>query len=79
MGWGYGGMGWGMGLALLFLVLAVWGVVVLVVRTLFSARPPERRPLDPLTLLEHRYASGRIDRDEFVRLRRDLLDNPPSK
>ena len=79
MGWGYAGMGWGIGLVMLLVVLGFWVVVVLVVRALFSARPPERRPLDALTLLEHRYASGEIDRDEFIRIRHDLLDHLPPK
>ena len=77
MGWGYAGMGWGIGLAMLLAVLAFWILVVLVVRALFSARPPERRPLDALTLLEQRFVRGEIDRDEFIRMRRDLLDNHP--
>ncbi len=79
MGWGYAGMGWAMGLVMLLVVLAFWVVVVLVVRALFSARPPERRPPDALTLLEHRYASGEIDRDEFIRTRRDLLGEQPTE
>ncbi|HET9128940.1 MAG TPA: SHOCT domain-containing protein [Propionibacteriaceae bacterium] len=79
MGWGYAGMGWGMGLVMLLAVVGFWLVVVLVVRALFSARPPQRRPLDALATLEHRYARGEIDRDEFIRMRRDLLGDQSAK
>ena len=70
-------MGWGMSLVAALGMVAFWVVVVLIVRALFSARPPESHPLDPLTLLEHRYVRGEIGRDEFIRMREDLLRPRP--
>ncbi len=75
MGWGSAGMGWTMGLVALLGVVAFWVAVVLIVRALFSSKPSEHRPLDPLTLLEHRYVRGEIGRDEFIRMRQDLLND----
>ena len=75
MGWGSAGVGWAMGVVALLGVVGFWVAVVLIVRALFSSTPSEDRPLDPLTLLEHRYVRGEIDRDEFIRMRRDLLND----
>ncbi len=77
MGWGYAGMGWATGLVMLIGVLAFWLAVVLIVRALFSSKPRDDHQLEPLTALEHRYVRGEITRDEFIRMRQDLLNHQP--
>ena len=72
-------MGWTMGVVMVLGVLAFWVAVVLIVRALFSPTPPRTHPLDPLTVLEHRYARGEISRDEFITARHDLLNHRPPK
>lgn len=80
--WGHdGGWTWAMGMHgipwLLFLVLAVLGIVLLV-RRLWRAAPgghphTSGRPGEgALTVLEARYAKGEIGRDEFLEKKQDL-------
>ncbi len=69
---------------------ALWGtlgvvlivvIVYLVVRGLGRALPPDSPPShstrlndDPLQILKTRYARGEITREEFERMKRDLLE-----
>lgn len=68
-GW-VGGMGFGM---ILFWGLLIVGVVMLVKRSIGSdiseKRDGEKSALD---ILEERYASGEIERDEFEQKKRDM-------
>jgi len=76
--WGYGGwtMGVGMVLMLLFWAVLVIGTVALI---RWMLRPPgvregsTRDERDDLAILRERYARGEISRDEFERMKRDLL------
>ena len=69
-----GGMLWGMALPVVLLaVLAVVGV--LLVRALWHrVGSTDRTASRALSLLEERYASGEIDREEFTSRRRDLVE-----
>ena len=76
------GMGWWMlwgGLMMVLfwgaiIALVVWGVQTLARRDTGRAQPaqatlPRSNPLD---IAMERYAGGNIDRDEFVKIKRDL-------
>ncbi len=71
----WGNYGWGMGFGWMFMVL-FWALVILgimyIVQTI-SRRPgqgPEEKPLD---ILKKRYAKGEITKEEFERMKDDLL------
>ena len=69
---------------LIFLVLSIWSLAVaaavaLGVHLIRSRRRPAARPMpSPLGILERRYATGEIDREQFddarARLREHELD-----
>ncbi len=74
VGWGHmSGWGWGMGLFGLFFMLLLVGVIVWAVWV--AARRPSqsdgvrRRALD---LLDERYASGNIEREDYLQRKADL-------
>jgi putative membrane protein len=68
--WSWGPWAIVMPLLLLFLILAVVGVVALIHYFWPDIISPEsHRALD---LLDERYARGEIDRDEYLQRRRDL-------
>lgn len=76
MHWGDYAWGWGMGFGWLFMtifwVLVVLGIVYLV-RTLAAKEksgPAEELPLD---ILKRRYAKGEISKEEYDRIKDDLL------
>ncbi len=79
---GWGGMAFGF-LMMIAFVAAIVVMVVLVVRALGGAArsgparttPPEKTPLD---ILEERFASGEIDRQDFEERRRVLGDRSNS-
>lgn len=56
-------------LLLALLVLAVVWLYQQVSADGSGGRPPDR---DPLEILEHRYAKGEIDRDEYRRMKEEL-------
>jgi len=63
--------GWGwvmMAIVLLLVVVVVVGLVLFISR---DAKPRDRGP-DPIDVLDHRFARGEIDEDEY-RKRRDIL------
>ncbi len=69
-----GGSGW-MGMMLLsvfFWVLIVVGVV-LIVKWLLGGKGQG----DPMEILKERYARGEIDREAFLRMKRDLEERSP--
>ncbi len=74
MGWGDGGF-WPFG-------MIIWLIIILAMIALISwavsARPSRRRyegadSSSALDLLERRYARGEIGRDEYLRMKSDLL------
>ncbi|MFI5341971.1 MAG: SHOCT domain-containing protein [Candidatus Methylomirabilales bacterium] len=77
MGWGWYG-GYGMGVVGGLLMLLFWGLIivglVLGVRWLWdhgrSGTGPAEAPLD---ILKRRYARGEITKEEFERMKQDLL------
>ena len=75
MGWGLG-EGWGMpffGVGPLLFVLIVVGVVMYLVR---QTRTTENGPVGPtaLEILDRRYASGEISKEQYEQMKRDLAD-----
>ncbi len=77
MGWGwYGGYGmWPMGFLFMFLF---WGLIivgaVLLARWLWDhGRSGTGPPEAPLDLLKRRYARGEITKEEFDRIKQDLV------
>jgi putative membrane protein len=77
MHWGnWGNYGWGMGFGWIFMVL-FWALVILGIVYIIwaiSRRPgrsgPEETSLD---ILKKRYAKGEISKDEFERIRDDIM------
>ncbi len=78
--WNWGGwMGsWGMGIGGVFMLL-FWALVMLVVVLLIrwqlsSTDDAKRTRRSPRDILDERYASGEIGREEYEQKRRDLGD-----
>ena len=73
MHWGEYGWGWGMGFGWLFMavfwVLVIMGVVFLI-RLISGNTKKEETALD---ILKKRYAKGDIPKEEYERMRDDLL------
>ncbi len=77
MNWGnWTGYGWGMGFGWIFMIL-FWALVILgvvyIVRALSrkaGRSGPEETPLD---ILKKRYAKGEITKEEFERMKDDLM------
>jgi len=70
MGYGFFG-GWMMIVWIIIIGLIVWGVIAL---TRHAGKGPgdgERR--NPLDIARERYAKGEITREEFERIKKDLL------
>lgn len=76
-----GGWGWGGWVAMGFMMVVFWGLIVAVVVVLLRGRPggfhveagPQGDAGDPaLRILDERFARGEIDAEEY-RSRRDLL------
>ncbi len=64
-------------ISLLFLALLI-GAVIMLVRFMAGGmnRPSFRKRRSPgLDVLEERYARGEIDRDEYLRKKRDIIDH----
>lgn len=74
--WMHGGA-WGWGLGMIFMA-AFWILVIIAVIWLVrsaSDHPVRAGPREtPLEILQRRYASGDIGRDEYEQKRRDLKD-----
>lgn len=71
----YEGMGWWMLMGTVWFVF-FWGVLIWVLVRLLSPTERDRSAQvdSPLEIAKRRYARGEISRDEYGRLRRDLLD-----
>jgi len=76
MHWGDFGMGWGIGFGWIFMVifwiLLILGIVYLVkfVSVGVKKEEPKETALD---ILKKRYASGEINKEEFDRIKDDLM------
>jgi putative membrane protein len=80
-GHGHGGGHWGMWIAMIVAMLVFWGALVWIIVILLRQRgshsdprllPPPASGPDPLQILDERLARGKIDEEEYKRLR-DLL------
>jgi putative membrane protein len=73
MHWDYG---WGMGFGWLFMVL-FWALVILGVVFIFKMISDRSRPAEKgetaLDILKKRYAKGEITKEEFERMKDDLM------
>ena len=74
-GWGFGGLSWIMEiLGIVVLGLIVWGIVMLARRGSQGGNSPGPSPTESaLDVLKRRYANGEIGKEEFERIRKDLL------
>jgi len=76
MHWGSFGMGWGTGLGWIFIVifwiLLILGIVYLIKYVAGSAKKEEPKET-ALDILKKRYASGEINKEEFDRIKDDLI------
>lgn len=72
----WGNYGWGMGFGWIFMVL-FWAVVVLgivyIVQTISRRAGQSGTEGTPLDILKKRYAKGEITKEEFERMKDDLL------
>jgi putative membrane protein len=72
----WGNYGWGMGFGWIFMVL-FWALVILGIVYIVQAisrRPGQSWPEEtPLDILKKRYAKGEITKEEFERMKDDLL------
>ncbi len=72
----WGNWGWGMGFGWIFMiifwVLVVLGVVYLVQTATRSGKSPWQKEM-PLDILKKRYAKGEITKEEFERMKDDLM------
>jgi putative membrane protein len=68
MGWYQDGAGWGGWLVMTVAMIAFWALVIVAVVALFrgatSSRDSASR-LDPMDILDQRFARGEIDEDEY--------------
>jgi putative membrane protein len=72
----WGGWGWGMGFGGVFMIL-FWGLIILGIvalgRWLSSSIGSDDSSKRPLAILQERYARGEITREQYERMRQDLL------
>ncbi len=72
----WGNYGWGMGFGwvwmIVFWALAIAGIVYIVQAVLRGSGRRDQRE-SPLDILKKRYAKGEIDKEEFERMRDDLM------
>lgn len=74
MNWGnYGcGMGFGWIFMIIFWVLVILGIVFIVRTVMKSGKGAEQKEA-PLDILKKRYAQGEITKEEFERVKDDLM------
>ena len=77
MNWGnWGGYGWGMGFGWIFMIL-FWALAVLgiayIVQTLSRRSGQSGKEDTPLDILKKRYAKGELTKEEFERMKDDLM------
>jgi putative membrane protein len=72
----WSGLSWGMGFGGIFMIL-FWALIILgivaLAKWLFSSTGSVGSGKRPLEILQERYARGDITRDQYERMRQDLL------
>ena len=68
MGWG-GWFGFGWIFMLVFWGLVIWGILALVRDDKYRRRDGK----NPVDILKERYAKGEINKEEFERMKKDLM------
>ncbi len=71
----WGNYGWGMGFGWIFMIL-FWALVILgivYIVKLVAERGTKNGKESPLDILEKRYARGEISKEEFGRMKDDLM------
>ncbi len=72
---GMGGMWFGWLFWLVIIVLIAWGVITVVNSSRSRGNGPHFSPdNDALDILKKRYARGEISKEEFEKMKKDLLD-----
>ncbi|MBW6452384.1 MAG: hypothetical protein K0A92_01200 [Methyloprofundus sp.] len=56
----------------IMMLVAILYIVVLIVRALFSKTQPNRDTRDSLEIIRHKYASGQITEQEYLRMKEIL-------
>ena len=70
---GYGMMGFGMGFGFIFMLL-FWGLVIWLIVTLINSTQSNKKDdSDPLTILKKRFAKGEISKNQFEKMKKELL------
>jgi putative membrane protein len=77
MHWGnWGNCGWGMGFGWIWMIL-FWGLVIagiaFIVQTITRGTGKTKSEETPLDILKKRYAKGEITKEEFERMKEDLM------
>ena len=68
---GYGMMGFGMGFGFLFMLLFL-GIIVWIIVTLINTNQSNKNEPDSLTILKRRYASGKITKEQYEKMKKEL-------
>ncbi len=61
-----------------FYMIAIWiliGFSIYALFKLFFSRTPDNKPESDLDILKKRYASGKIDSEEFQKIKKELKGN----
>ena len=67
----YGMMGFGMGFGFPFMLL-FWGVLIWMVVTLINSSQSGRKEEDALIILKKRYASGKISKKQYDKMKKEI-------
>lgn len=73
-GWSYWVRSYGFWLILFVILSLIAAMIVLVVLSLKRRRGEMITPMDALEILKQSYAKGEINREEYMRMKNDLLD-----
>ncbi len=78
MHWGDYGWGWGMGFGLGWLFMAIFWIVVILgivylVKLISGGAGKEKKEEAALDILKKRYARGEISKEEFDRIKDDII------
>ncbi|HLC59784.1 MAG TPA: SHOCT domain-containing protein [archaeon] len=68
---GYGMMGFGMGFGFIFMLLFL-GLIVWLIVTLINTSQSNKNEPDSLTILKKRYASGKITKKQYEKMKKEL-------
>ncbi len=72
----WGNYGWGMGFGWIFMII-FWVLVILgvvyIVQTVFKSGKGSEQKETPFDILKRRYAKGEISKEEFEKMKDDLM------